>query len=302
MRQYRIKDGIQIFKNNDNNKLVFRNYKLGKLVNIDYQESLKKLMIFLRDWKTIEDIKSNFKYKNIENVISVLHKNYIIDIKNENNEKKSNINILIIGLGTTGSHLVEGLLRLDLDVNLFLVDADFVDETNIMRQAYYMNDIGKLKTVVFKDRYINSNIISINKFILNKNDIKIICEKYKIDLIVQCGDKPTPRYLGMLVNEVCDERKIPCILNSGYISNSVALPEFYFSNNIYRFDYKHETNKEELLLTQVLEKSDYIISIQPSLIMIKQIIDYINGRLPLYYGYRGYFNEERMNWEVKLIE
>ena len=70
----------------------------------------------------------------------------------DNFNKVSNLNILVIGIGGVGGYVVESLSRSGVN-NLTLVDFDKVDITNINRQiiANY-NTIGNLKTDEFKNR------------------------------------------------------------------------------------------------------------------------------------------------------
>lgn len=73
------------------------------------------------------------------------------------------------------------------------------------------------------------------------------------------------------MNTVCDTLQIPYIVNTGYMSNVVPLPEFYYPNNRYNFNYKHQFSDEKLLFSQVLSKADYMVAIQSSFVMLMQI-------------------------------
>ena len=57
----------------------------------------------------------------------------------------------IAGLGGIGSHIAESLVRAGFR-NLVVADMDSVDITNLNRQNYYMEDIGRPKTVCTMER------------------------------------------------------------------------------------------------------------------------------------------------------
>lgn len=303
MIEYRIQDGIQIFESANFKKLIIRNYTKGMKLTIDNQEELKKFLIYLKDSRTEDEILSMFNNILKAELIRVLETFKKLGVITEIERKKSReLNVLVLGLGTTGSFVVDGLCRTDLPVKLFLVDPDNVDSTNIYRQVYSDMDVGKAKVGFFEEKFINKSIKTFKIFIDNKEILEKICQEENIDLIIQCGDKPSPRALGKLVRKVSDKFNIPYITNTGYISNVVALPEFYYPNQKYNFDYKHESSNEKILLTQVLTKAKYNVAIQPSFVMIKQIEDFIAGVKPIYYNYRGFYNSENLQWEVEKIE
>lgn len=139
-------------------------------------------------------------------------------------------------------------------------------------------------------------------FIENEECLEKICIENNINMVLQCGDYPSPRKLGKLVNIVCDRLNLPYIINSGYISNVVSLPEFYYPNKRYSFNYKHDYSDETLLFSQVLNKANYDVAIQPSFVMMTQIKNFINNEEPIYYHCRGYYNSKILAWEVERVD
>ena len=301
---YQISDGIQIFESSDSTKIVIRNYIDGLRITVDNQLVLKKLLLFLEKPRTKEEILSSLPELSEDILLDVVKKFITLNIIHcKESPKNSKIpKILIIGLGTTGGYLVEALCRSNVNAKLIIIDPDQVDITNIGRQVYLKDDIGQYKVDVFKNRFATKDIKTFKIFIENDKTLEKICKKEHIDLVIQCGDHPSPRYLGNVVSVVCDKIHIPYIINTGYMSNVIPLPEFYYPNNSYNFNYKHAFSDEKLLFTQVLNKTDYSVAIQPSFIMLKQIKQLISQEEPIYYHYRGYYNSKTLTWEVEKID
>lgn len=81
-------------------------------------------------------------------------------IGEENFEKLSKSNILVVGVGGVGGYCLEILARAGVQ-NFTIVDGDNVDITNINRQIIALNStVGKPKVEVFDERLkdINPNI------------------------------------------------------------------------------------------------------------------------------------------------
>jgi len=130
----------------------------------------------------------------------------------DNFNKVSNLNILVIGLGGVGGYVVESFARCGVN-NLTLVDFDKVDITNINRQiiANY-NSIGNLKTDEFKNRIAlinkNCNVKTISEFINEDNIELLFNEKY--DYIVDCCDTVKTKELIIKYAKEKDLKFITC--------------------------------------------------------------------------------------------
>ena len=97
--------------------------------------------------------------------------------------------VAILGLGGLGSNVASSLARIGIG-KLILADFDIVEPSNLNRQNYFINDIGKFKTEATKE-----NIEKINPFV----DIELVNEKItkenmnifsKADIIVEAFDNP----------------------------------------------------------------------------------------------------------------
>ncbi len=104
-------------------------------------------------------------------------------------EKLSSAVVGIAGLGGLGSHVATHLTRLGVG-RLILVDFDTVDESNLHRQAYFMDDVGKAKheALIVHLKRINPYLIfeGHNLKLTSENiptifkDCQIICEAFDV--------------------------------------------------------------------------------------------------------------------------
>lgn len=135
-----------------------------------------------------------------------------IGIKLEENRR---FHFFIVGAGGTGGHLIPNLSRLISLVNkdkeerekytLTIIDADLVEEKNLIRQNFTMRDIGKNKAEVMANRYggafsmdigfypkyINSPIELlelVNNVLLAKSDVQLLTGRYKEKEIKERSD------------------------------------------------------------------------------------------------------------------
>lgn len=105
--------------------------------------------------------------------------------------------ILLVGVGGVGGFALESLVRLGF-LNITLVDADAIEESNLNRQIISTREnLGKKKVEVAKERALNinpnANIITYNLFLQEENMDAIFQEKY--DYIIDACDTITTKYL-----------------------------------------------------------------------------------------------------------
>ncbi|GLB46072.1 hypothetical protein WR164_00510 [Philodulcilactobacillus myokoensis] len=105
----------------------------------------------------------------------------------EYKNKINNIKILLLGLGTAGSYILEVLTKLGFH-NFILIDGDRIEEKNIMAQNYNLSDVGKLKTSVIKSKFPNINVKVINEKISSYDNLKQKIDLSKIDFFINCAD------------------------------------------------------------------------------------------------------------------
>lgn len=296
-----LNEGIHIFESLDGNKLIIRNYTNAKIITINNQQPLEELLILLKKPQSLKNILKNIKISNLTTVLQLLLKEEVI-IKLVS-KKNKRINIAVIGIGTTGSHIVNDLRNLTEIKKLIICDPDTVDESNLYRQVYVEDDLNKNKVDVFAEKGGKCDqIIGIKNMYTSSNQIIEMCKQYDVNVLIQAGDYPTTRELGILVEHAANKLNIPYIINSGYISNVVSLPEFYYPNNDYDFIYKHQTYNEKPILLKANKKVSFRMVANVGHIVAQQIIDYCADKKPIKYGERGFFDGNEFKWRTKKFE
>ncbi|MCT3602487.1 hypothetical protein EFS28_05005 [Lactobacillus acidophilus] len=296
-----LNEGIHVFESLDGNKLIIRNYTNAKIMTINNQRPLEKLLILLKKPQSLENIFKNIKISNLDTVLQLLLKEEVI-IKLVS-KKSKRINVAVIGIGTTGSHIVNDLRNLTEIKKLIICDPDTVDESNLYRQVYVESDLNKNKVDVFaKEGGKCDQIIGLKNMYTSSNQIIEMCKQYDVNVLIQAGDYPTTRELGILIEHAANKLNIPYIINSGYVSNVVSLPEFYYPNNDYDFIYKHQTYNEKPILLKVNKKVSFRMVANVGHIVAQQIIDYCADRKPIKYGERGFFDGSKFEWRTEKFE
>ncbi len=117
-------------------------------------------------------------------------------VGNEQLEKLSNTNVLIVGLGGVGSFAAEFIARAGVG-KMTIVDGDVVDITNINRQLPALHSTVKVsKAELMRDRLmdINPNIdlTTINQF-LNPDETTTVVNSQDYDYVLDCIDSITPK-------------------------------------------------------------------------------------------------------------
>lgn len=132
------------------------------------------------------------------------------------------VNILVIGLGTAGSYILESLIKLGFQ-QFTIIDGDIVEEKNCDSQNYNINDIGCKKTTAIKNRYIDSATIKEHdQFVHNHSEINAITPVEQYDIVINCADDY--QLLISLLKEKIQKQDYPIIIETGY---SVLLQSAY---------------------------------------------------------------------------
>lgn len=113
-------------------------------------------------------------------------------------------NIIIVGTGGTGSHLISMLTQLiayEDGVSVKLIDGDHVEKKNLKNQKFLEEDINEAKSEVLAERYQsvypNIKISFIDSFVKSKEELlKYIPTTYNsIPILVGCVDNNTTRQI-----------------------------------------------------------------------------------------------------------
>lgn len=118
--------------------------------------------------------------------------------------------VLIMGCGGIGSHVAWNLTALGVG-KIYLVDYDKVEVSNLNRQILYsVNDAGKYKVDVLKEKLQDINpyikIEAINKKVSSEEDIKELIKMSAPSCIVKSMDSPI--YFPKWLDKVCREENI----------------------------------------------------------------------------------------------
>lgn len=129
-------------------------------------------------------------------------------------EKLKNASVLVVGAGGLGCPVLQYLTSAGVG-KITIIEFDKVDETNLQRQVLYgTNDVGKLKSIIAKNRleHLNSLVEAevINLRLDISNSLNII---KKFDVIVDATDNFEARYI---INDSCVIHNKPMVHGSIY--------------------------------------------------------------------------------------
>lgn len=185
-------------------------------------EELIGLLDYLRGKGILDNIEPRQDFEKIDQFRRTIY--FLSDYASSHNHqlemwnrlRKSNV--LIIGLGAVGTWVASNLVESGVE-NIFLLDPDDVDITNLHRQyGYTLNDVGKKKTDALERRLKEYNSdVNVYKYNLTLDEnILNIFDNINLDLIINCADKPNVDITTLWVGEYGMKRKIPHIVGGGY--------------------------------------------------------------------------------------
>ena len=109
----------------------------------------------------------------------------------ENQNRLSRACVGIMGLGGLGSAVAVSLVKIGIG-KLLISDYDVVELSNIHRQQYFLDQIGKKKTAALKETLTRINpyvSVLVKDVALTKDNIPEIFQQ--ADVLVECFDNPT---------------------------------------------------------------------------------------------------------------
>jgi adenylyltransferase/sulfurtransferase len=148
------------------------------------------------------------------------------DIGIAGQEKLKNSRILVIGAGGLGCSVLQYLTVAGAG-NIGIAEFDMVDESNLQRQVLYgSNDVGKLKSIIAKDRleHLNS-FVGIGIFNLRLDSSNALSTIVNFDIVVDATDNFEARYI---INDAC------VILNKPMVHGSI----YKYEGLVSVFNYK----------------------------------------------------------------
>jgi len=152
-----------------------------------------------------------------------MYRRNFLYISKSNQEKIKNFKILIGGCGL-GSVIAECALRLGFET-LTVIDGDKVELSNLNRQNYTQNNIGRFKVEALKERLLAINpsaiITATPNFLTEGNIVEHINENY--DLAINTIDFTSD--MPFLFDDICCDANIPVLhpLNLGWGASVIVI-------------------------------------------------------------------------------
>lgn len=186
------------------------------------REDLEKLIIFLKNRGILDNIGEKRDFIDYSKYRRTIH--FLADYSSSHEnllEMWNNIiesTVLIIGVGAVGSWVACNLAESGVR-NFILIDPDKVEISNLHRQfGYSEQNIGEYKVDVMEKRLKDYNQgITVKKIksMLGPETLKQFANE-KIDLIINCADKPNVDSTSYWVGQQAMEYGIPHIIGGGY--------------------------------------------------------------------------------------
>ncbi|PMQ02025.1 MAG: thiamine biosynthesis protein ThiF [Dictyoglomus sp. NZ13-RE01] len=115
--------------------------------------------------------------------------------KKEQLDKIKNTKVVIAGCGGLGSNVAVSLVRSGF-CHLYLIDHDYVEISNLNRQAYFYDQIGLPKVIALKENLLrinkDINVLTFQEFINRENVYKLLSHG---DIIVEAVDDKETKLL-----------------------------------------------------------------------------------------------------------
>ena len=119
-------------------------------------------------------------------------------------------NIVIVGVGALGSHVVQFIRNLNVNINI--IDYDHLERKNTMSQFHAKTNVGKNKTLSIQQtmNFLFGIKINVNSNKLVEGNVKQLLEgtQGKTDLIIDCLDNAAAR---QIVQNFVRANNIPCL-------------------------------------------------------------------------------------------
>lgn len=186
------------------------------------KEDLLQLLSYLQGKGILDNVSPKNEFNSYEDYRRVIH--FLADFS-DSHEKLINYwgnirtaTVLIVGLGAVGTWVACNLVQSGVQ-KLILMDADTVDLSNLHRQfGYVEEDIGEKKVDALEKHLKEYNpaveICKIFEFL--DGDVLSRLDDRKINLIINCADKPNVDTTSLWIGEYGMKRNIPHIVGGGY--------------------------------------------------------------------------------------
>lgn len=299
-KRFMLADGLYCFRTEDGMMRIVLT-DVGKVIDCIYSSSILSLLKSMNEEHSVAELQQLNPSLSFARLNVLLHQLNQLGIIREQCLPRRNIRCLILGVGSAGSHIFQHLSTMPME-HITIVDDDKVDITNLHRQCFRTDDIGKLKVdVLAKESMSSCEVRSVAGKILDDSALLSIVSKDRINIIIQAADMPTSTKMAKMISRVGNYCGIPVIINMGYAGDSVSFPEFYYPNQQYKFATARASRHEALLLRYSKKKASYSACSELGSLVARQIDDYRYGKVPVGYGERGYFNVIEHRWKTTRV-
>lgn len=205
-----VEENITVYKvkekyKKDCNVIILNGYQIDK--DIPLSENDRLTLIKKGEVPSLNELENLLLARHTPNVYNKLKKG----------------KVAILGLGGLGSNIAISLARIGVG-SITLVDYDIVEPSNLNRQQYFIDDIGKLKTEALRENIKRINpfiqLITYNMFV-NKENINTFDN---VDIIIEAFDNPKCKA------EICNSVLLK--MKEKYLIASSGMSGFYDSNLI----------------------------------------------------------------------
>lgn len=283
------------------------------------KEDVVNLLAYLRRRGILDNVENEHEFKNYERFrrcirfiaeYSSSHEN-LLEMWN----KISEATVLVVGLGAVGSWVSANLVQSGVG-NIILMDADVVDTTNLHRQfGYNEDDIGKKKIDVLGNRLQQYNpelkVIKVESYLDDTSLHKL--DNIKIDLIINCADKPNVDTTSLWIGEYSMSRNIPHIIGGGYnlhlsLIGQTVMPGKTACVNCFKKKLEEENKIDPKRVKKLSVKNRKVGSFGPMCSMIASMIGMeaikiLSGQItPANINRRGEFNIYTMELKYRTYE
>lgn len=195
--------------------------EISKKFDVNIEE-LEELLTYLRGKGILDNIEPREDFEKIDQFRRPIY--FLSDFASSHEQQLEmwrnikNSSVLIVGLGAVGTWAACNLVQSGVE-NLYLLDPDEVDITNLHRQyGYSFEDIGKKKTDALEERLKKYNPdVKISKYnLMLDENVLATFDNIKLDLIINCADKPNVDTTTLWIGEYGMKRNIPHIVGGGY--------------------------------------------------------------------------------------
>lgn len=195
--------------------------EIAKEHELDIEE-LTALLQYLRSKGILDNVEPKEDFSGYEKFRRVIH--FLAEYSHSHEHLVSMWNrirtssVLIVGLGAVGTWVATNLAQSGVGT-LLLMDADEVDVSNLHRQFGYTEaDIGRKKADVLEERIhaFSDDIRVIKEYRFLDDKALHVFDGMKLDLIINCADKPTVDDTSLWIGEYAMSKGIPHIVGGGY--------------------------------------------------------------------------------------